>query len=104
MEALLVHVLGWGKAQGYEWFALGMAPMSGFESSPVAPLWARAGRFLYTHGEGIYRFQGLRAYKEKFHPVWKPHYLAYRGRFALPRILADVAVLVAGGYRRIFRK
>jgi phosphatidylglycerol lysyltransferase len=104
MEALLVHVLVWGKAQGYQWFALGMAPMSGFESSPVAPLWARAGRFLYTHGEGIYRFQGLRAYKEKFHPVWKPHYLAYRGRLTLPRILADVAVLVAGGYRRIFRK
>ena len=54
--------------------------------------------------EGIYRFQGLRAYKEKFHPLWKPHYLAYRGGLMLPRILADVAVLVAGGYRRIFRK
>jgi len=104
MEALLVHVLAWGKAEGYQWFALGMAPMSGFESSPIAPLWARAGRFLYTHGEGLYRFQGLRAYKEKFHPVWKPHYLAYRGGLKLPRILADVAVLVAGGYRRIFRK
>jgi phosphatidylglycerol lysyltransferase len=36
--------------------------------------------------------------------VWKPHYLAYRGGLALPRVLADVAVLVAGGYRRIFRK
>ena len=104
MEALLVHVLAWGKAEGYRWFALGMAPMSGFESSPVSPLWARAGRFLYTHGEGLYRFQGLRAYKEKFHPVWKSHYLAYHGRLTLPRILADVAVLVAGGYRRIFRK
>ena len=104
MEALLVHVLAWGQAQGYQWFALGMAPMSGFESSPIAPLWARAGRFLYTHGEGIYRFQGLRAYKEKFHPIWKPHYLAYRGGLKLPRILAEVAVLVAGGYRRIFLK
>ena len=104
MEALLVHVLAWGKSEGYQWFALGMAPMSGFESSPIAPLWARAGRFLYRHGEGLYRFQGLRAYKEKFHPVWKPHYLAYRGGLKLPRILADVAVLVAGGYRRIFRK
>jgi phosphatidylglycerol lysyltransferase len=104
MEALFAHLMKWGREEGYHWFALGMAPMSGFESSPVAPLWARAGRFLYTHGEAIYKFQGLRAYKEKFHPVWKPHYLAYRGGFTLPRILADVAVLVAGGYRRIFRK
>ena len=104
MEALLVHVLAWGQREGYRWFALGMAPMSGIESSPIAPLWARAGRFLYTHGEGLYRFQGLRAYKEKFHPVWRPHYLAYRGGLKLPRILANVAVLVAGGYGRIFRK
>jgi len=104
MEAMLVHVLVWGQAQGYRWFTLGMAPMSGFEASPVAPLWARAGRFLYTHGEGLYKFQGLRAYKEKFHPVWESHYLAYRGGLRLPRILADVAVLVAGGYRKIFSK
>jgi len=104
MEALLTHLLVWGKAQGYRWFALGMAPMSGFERSPVAPLWTRAGLFLYTHGEPLYRFQGLRAYKEKFHPVWEPHYLAYPGGLTLPRILAEVAVLVAGGYRRIFAK
>ena len=102
MEALIVHLLKWGKEQGYQWFALGMAPMSGFEQSPVAPLWSRLGTFLYEHGEALYNFQGLRAYKEKFHPVWEPHYLAYPGGLALPRILADVSALVAGGYRRIF--
>jgi len=104
MEALIVHLLKWGKEQGYQWFALGMAPMSGFEQSPVAPLWSRLGTFLYEHGEALYNFQGLRAYKEKFHPVWEPHYLAYPGGLALPRILADVSALVAGGYRRIFLK
>ncbi len=104
MEALLTHTLAWGKAQGYRWFAFGMAPMSGFESSPVAPLWARLGLFLYTHGEALYGFRGLRAYKEKFHPVWESRYLAYRGRLVLPRVLTDVAVLIAGGYRKVFRK
>jgi phosphatidylglycerol lysyltransferase len=104
MEALLIHTLVWAQQQGYHWFALGMAPMSGFATSPIAPLWTRAGHFLYTHGEALYRFQGLRAYKEKFHPVWTSRYLAYRGNWKLPRILADVAVLVAGGYRRIFSK
>ena len=44
MEALLVHVMQWGPEQGYRWFALGMAPLSGFERSPVAPLWNRMGR------------------------------------------------------------
>jgi phosphatidylglycerol lysyltransferase len=104
MEALFVHLLRWGKEQGYGWFGLGMAPFSGFEASPVAPLWSRLGRFLYQHGETFYNFQGLRAYKEKFKPTWEPRYLAYPGGLALPRILADVAALVAGGYRRIFLK
>jgi phosphatidylglycerol lysyltransferase len=81
-----------------------MAPFSGFETSPVSPLWARLGSFLYQHGETFYNFQGLRAFKEKFDPVWEPRYLAWPGGLALPRVMADVAALVAGGYRRIFVK
>ena len=104
MEMLFVHLLQWGQQQGYQWFALGMAPLSGFESSPIASLWNRLGAFLYEHGEAVYNFQGLRAYKDKFDPVWEPHYLAYPGGLRLPRIMADVSALVAGGYRRIFQK
>ena len=104
MEALFVHIMIWGKTEGYHWFSLGMAPMSGFEQSPVAPLWTKAGLFLYEHGESIYNFQGLRAFKEKFRPEWEPRYLAYPGGLKLPRILADIAALVAGGYRRIFSR
>ncbi len=42
MESLTVHLIRWGQAEGYRWLSLGMAPMSGFEQSPVAPLWTRA--------------------------------------------------------------
>ena len=104
MESLFAHLLQWGQQQGYHWFELGMAPLSGFESSPIATLWNRLGAFLYEHGEAVYNFQGLRAFKDKFDPVWEPHYLAYPGGLRLPRIMADVSALVAGGYRRIFRK
>jgi len=104
MDALFAHLMLWGKAQGYRWFPIGMAPLSGFETSPVAPLWARLASFLYQHGEAVYNFQGLRAFKEKFVPVWQPRYLAYPGGLRLARVLADVAALIAGGYRRIFLK
>jgi phosphatidylglycerol lysyltransferase len=104
MEALFVHLMLWGKQQGYRWFALGMAPLSGFAQSPVASLWNRIGAFVYEHGESLYNFQGLRAYKEKFNPVWEPRYLACPGGLRLPRVLADVSALVAGGYRGIFLK
>jgi phosphatidylglycerol lysyltransferase len=104
MEGLMVYVMRWGKEQGYRSFSLGMAPLSGFESSPVAPLWTRLGSFLYAHGETFYNFQGLRAYKDKFHPAWESRYLAYPGGLTLPRTLAEVAALIAGGYRKILLK
>jgi phosphatidylglycerol lysyltransferase len=104
MDGLFVSLLRWGQEQGYKSFVLGMAPLSGFESSPVAPLWAKMGSLLYRHGEKLYNFQGLRAYKEKFDPVWEPRYLVYPGGFSLPRVLADVSALIAGGYRRLILK
>lgn len=42
--------------------------------------------------------------KKKFDPVWQPQYLVYTGGLRLPRVLADVSALIAGGYRRIFFK
>jgi len=103
MEVLFVQLMLWGAEQGYERFNLGMAPLSGLEASPLASLWSRLGRVVYRRGEAFYNFQGLRAFKEKFHPVWEPRYLAYPGGLSLPGVMADVSALVAGGYTRIFR-
>ncbi|HYH81660.1 MAG TPA: bifunctional lysylphosphatidylglycerol flippase/synthetase MprF [Longimicrobium sp.] len=104
MEVLLLQLMIWGKENGYGRFNLGMAPLSGLEMSAVAPVWTRLGNWLFERGGALYNFQGLRIYKEKFHPVWEPRYLAYPGGLNLPRIMADVSALIAGGYRRIFRR
>ncbi|MCC7416893.1 MAG: bifunctional lysylphosphatidylglycerol flippase/synthetase MprF [Acidobacteria bacterium] len=104
MDALFAHLLLWAKGQGCHWFELGMAPLSGIEQSAGAPFWNRVASFLYAHGEAIYNFRGLRAFKERFDPVWEPRYLVYPGGFRLPLVLADISALVAGGYRRIFLK
>ncbi|MEP7118355.1 MAG: bifunctional lysylphosphatidylglycerol flippase/synthetase MprF [Acidobacteriota bacterium] len=102
MESLLVHLMLWGKGEGFTRFALGMAPLSGFEKgSPLASLWNKLGTLVYEHGEAVYSFQGLRAFKAKFNPEWEPRYLAYPGGLRLPRILADTSALIAGGYRNI---
>lgn len=97
MDYLFTSLMLWGKEQGYARFNLGMAPFSGMMSRSLAPLWHRLGTFLFRHGEHFYNFQGLRQYKEKFHPVWTPRYLAAPGGFALPRVLANVAALVSRG-------
>ncbi|HJW68635.1 MAG TPA: phosphatidylglycerol lysyltransferase domain-containing protein, partial [Candidatus Binatia bacterium] len=97
MDFLFVELLLWGKAEGYHWFNLGMAPLSGFEDRVLAPLWSRLGALLFRHGEDFYNFQGLRQFKEKFDPVWQPRYLVSPGGVVLPRVLANVASLVSGG-------
>ncbi len=104
MDYLFISLMLWGKEQGYEWFNLGMAPFSGLENRPVSPIWVKIGSMLYRHGEQFYNFQGLRAYKEKFNPVWEPRYLASPGGLALPRVLANVASLVSGGLKGVVVK
>lgn len=95
MDFLFVELMLWGQQQGYQWFNLGMAPLSGIEDRPLAPVWNRAAGLVYRHGEHFYNFAGLRQYKEKFDPVWHPRYLASPGGLALPHILADVTALVS---------
>ena len=104
MDYLFIELMLWGRAQGYQWFNLGMAPLAGLEQRPLAPAWHRLARLVYRYGENFYNFEGLRHYKEKFDPQWESHYLAAPGGLALPRVLVDVTTLIAGGFKEIVRK
>ncbi|MFI5317379.1 MAG: bifunctional lysylphosphatidylglycerol flippase/synthetase MprF [Myxococcota bacterium] len=97
MDYLFAELMLWGKEHSYRYFSLGMAPLSGLESHRFAPVWNRAGALLFRFGENFYNFQGLRAFKEKFDPIWEPRYLAAPGGLALPFILTDIAALISGG-------
>ena len=97
MDALFGELMLWGAARGFQWFSLGAAPFSGIENRQLASLWNRVGGFVFEHGEHFYHFEGLRAFKQKFNPVWTPSYLASPGGFAAPRILYEVNLLISGG-------
>jgi phosphatidylglycerol lysyltransferase len=104
MDYMFLNLMLWGQAQGYRWFNLGVAPLSGLENRALGTMWARAGALTYRLGENFYNFQGLRQYKEKFDPQWEPVYLASPGGLALPRILTNLAALIAGGLRGVVTK
>ena len=104
MDYLLISSMVWGAAEGYRWFNLGMAPLAGLEDRALAPTWARLSAFVFRHGEHFYNFQGLRQYKAKFGPLWQPRYIASPAGIALPRILLDLAALIAGGLRGVVAK
>ncbi|TWT51695.1 Phosphatidylglycerol lysyltransferase [Thalassoglobus neptunius] len=94
MDFLFLELIFWGQQQGYEWFSMGMAPLSGIEDRPYAPMWNKAVGVLYRNGDHYYNFQGLRSYKDKFRPVWEPRYLATPGGIALPQVLSDLVRLI----------
>jgi phosphatidylglycerol lysyltransferase len=104
MDFMFLHLMLWGKREGYRWFNLGMAPLSGMGEQDLAPLWNQVGAFLFRHGEQYYNFRGVRQYKEKFDPVWEPKYLASPAGIALPRILASIGILVSRGIRGVVGK
>ncbi len=104
MDYLFIELMYWGKAQGYQWFNLGMAPLAGLEHHPLAPFWHKVGRIVHRYGEPFYNFDGLRRYKDKFSPEWRPRYLASPGGLVLPRVLVDTAALIAGGIKEVIWK
>jgi phosphatidylglycerol lysyltransferase len=104
MDYLFVELMQWSKVQGYRWFNLGMAPLSGLQSRRQAPLWNRFGALIFGRGERFYNFQGLHRYKDKFDPEWEPRYLAAPGGIALPVVLTNVASLISGGLSGVVRR
>jgi phosphatidylglycerol lysyltransferase len=104
VDFMLIECMLWGKSQGFKWFNLGMAPLSGLEEHALAPTWHKLGRMVQRYGENYYNFEGLRKFKEKFDPVWSPRYLAAPDGLAMAGAVLDVTSLISGGVRNVLRK
>jgi phosphatidylglycerol lysyltransferase len=104
MEYLIISLLLWGKDQGYHWFNLGMAPLSGLDQHPLAPLWNKIGNTIFRFGNEFYNFDGLYQYKNKFDPVWQPRYLAAPAGMSMASALLSVTTLISGNLRGVFSK
>lgn len=104
MDFLFAQVMEYLKAEGFQAFNLGMAPLSGMSTRQIAPVWDRAGRTFFEHGERFYNFKGLRAFKSKFHPQWQPRYLVASGGINPILALMDATFLIGGGLKGVVKK
>lgn len=102
MDFLFLSLIDWGKANGYRDFDLGMAPLAGLDTHRLAPTFSRVGATVYEEGEALYGFKGLRAYKDKFEPDWRPLYIAVLPGTSVAGAMLDVALLTSGGVRGLF--
>jgi len=103
MDVLFIHLILWGKAEGYAQFDLGMAPLAGLEGRRLAPMLTRIGALVYREAGGLYGFEGLRAFKQKYDPRWEPVYIAAPAGWLLAPALADAALLSSGGLAGLLR-
>jgi phosphatidylglycerol lysyltransferase len=104
MDYLLVSLMLWGREQGYRWFNLGMAPLSGLEQRPLAPVWHKVGNTIFRFGHEFYNFEGIYQYKNKFDPVWQPRYLAAPTGLSMAAALLSVTRLISGDLKGAFSK
>ena len=94
MDFLFVSLMAWGRDHGFARFNLGMAPLSGIRGGRLAPLWAKLANGAFHRGDRFYGFTGLRAFKEKFSPVWEPRYIATQGGIATAPTMVDLLRLL----------
>lgn len=89
MDVLFVALIDRFRADGATGMDLGLAPLSGMEEDKSA-----AGRLMhlaYTKGDDVFRYAGLRQFKDKWQPRWEPRYVGAPTDAALPKVLAAIA-------------
>ncbi|GGF22155.1 hypothetical protein GCM10011611_30280 [Aliidongia dinghuensis] len=96
MEFLFTALAQRLREAGFARLSLGMAPLAGIGRTPLSSRWHRIAGLVWEHGGRVYNFQGLRTFKNKFHPAWEPRYLAASGAIGPFVALADVVVLAGG--------
>lgn len=79
MLYLFLQLITWSKEENYQYFSLGMAPLSGLETNTYSPWLYQVGKFIFEHSKRFYNFKGLRNFKNKFRPEWEARY------FIVPR-------------------
>lgn len=104
MEYMFLRLMETYRDRGAEEFSLGTAPLAGLSDRSVTRSWNRFGRLVYQHGGAFYNFEGLRAFKQKFRPEWRPRYMVLPANASPLVAIGDVALLTAGTARGMLTK
>ncbi len=99
MELLLARSAEHLREEGYTYFSLGLAPLAQVGGAEHG-LAGKGLDYLFRNLDGVYRYQSLHRFKDKFAPRWEDRYLLYPGPLALPSVLVALARVHVGGSRR----
>jgi phosphatidylglycerol lysyltransferase len=91
MDYLFTKLFLAKKAEGYQRFSLGMAPMAGFREHEEASAEERAVHYFMQQLNFLFSYHGLLHYKAKFATIWEPRYTIYRNVLNLPRVARAIS-------------
>ncbi|OWY09329.1 hypothetical protein B6V73_19795 [Thioclava sp. JM3] len=104
MQFLFLALIEALRDRGATELSLGLAPLAGLSDRVSARLTSRLGNLIYRHGGSFYNFEGLRRFKQKFRPDWRPRYVALPPGTSPYLALTEIALLISGGARNLFTK
>lgn len=104
MEYVLIQTMRSAAERGYPRFNLGMSPLYDVGERQSAPVVERWSRLAFRFGERFYNYKGLHAYKNKFHPVWAPRYMAFAKPWDWPGAVLATTRLIRSGSRESRRR
>jgi phosphatidylglycerol lysyltransferase len=96
MDYMVLKLMVWGAEGGYATLNLGMSPLFDVGEYRRASIPERLARLLFEHGERIYNYRGLHAFKDKFRPEWEPRYMAYQRPWDWPSAVVATTALIWG--------
>ncbi|EOL44424.1 bifunctional lysylphosphatidylglycerol flippase/synthetase MprF [Enterococcus caccae] len=77
MDYLFISLFNYMNEEGFNYFNLGMAPLSNVGTSKKSFIQERVAYLVYEFGSRFYSFRGLRDYKEKYAAQWASRYTLY---------------------------
>ena len=96
-EFLLIGCMYWAAEKKFQWFNLGLAPLSDSEMEIESSVRRQIASLPFLHSQHVFTRHGLRNFKEKFDPNWTPKFLAVPKGAKIPRILDDISHLIEHG-------
>ena len=97
MDYLITKLALGLREQGFTRLSLGAAPLAGVATTALSTRWSRIADLVWRHGDRFYNFKGLRAFKNKFGPVWEPRYFISSGAIGPFVALTDAVALIGAG-------
>ena len=100
LDFIFVEVMNWARDKGYRFLSLGEAPMANWHSDDHIEKRSQLMSLGFRFGRHFYSYQGLRNYKDRFNPVWRPVYVAWPADKPLDVVLADIAQIIGSSDTR----